>query len=446
MAERMKSERPNILMVISHDQGRRLGCYGAPVRTPNLDKAAADGVVFTNYFCTAAQCSPSRGSIITGRFPHNNGLMGLAHIGWEFNPGEKTLPMYLNEAGYITHLFGLQHESADLARLGYQHLHLHEGSGAARAAAQDVMAFLHQAATEQSQPFFAMVGTVEPHRPYQRPGYPADDPAQVQPLAYLPDKPGVREDIAGLNGLIAVVDEAVGEILAALEQTGLAENTLFMFTTDHGIAMPRAKGTCYDPGIETALITRWPARFPRGVRRDQLLVNTDLLPTLLELVGCEIPGNLDGRSFLPLIAGAPYMPRDHIFIEMTWHDKYNPMRGIRTHTHKYIRNFGDRPLVFLPLDIYLGRAGEETRDEFYSCSRPEEELYDLRNDPLEQRNLASDPAYRPVLEDLRRRVQEWMESTRDPLLAGPVAPPPKQRERLAKGEPNDWPPPGAAQR
>jgi arylsulfatase A-like enzyme len=118
------------------------------------------------------------------------------------------------------------------------------------------------------------------------------------------------------------------------------------------------------------------------------------------------------------------------------------LRGVRTDSYKYIRNFGDRPLVFLPLDIYLGRAGEEMRAEFNGSSRPEEELYDLDDDPLEQRNLADDPGHREVVADLRQRVQEWMEETRDPLLAGPVPPTPKQRERLEKGEPNDWPPGG----
>ena len=437
--------RPNILLVICHDLGRRLGCYGQDVRTPNMDSLAADGVVFTNYFCTAAQCSPSRGSIMTGKFPHRNGLMGLAHIGWEFSEGEKTLPMYLNEAGYSTHLFGLQHESADPLRLGYRHVHLHEGSGFARRAAQDVTAFLRQAAKGPGQPFFANVGTVEPHRPYQRPGYPSDDPATVAPLPYLPDRPGIREDLAGLNGLIAVLDEAVGRIAAALDETGLAENTLLIFTTDHGIAMPRAKGTCYDPGIETALIMRMPGWLDGGVRRGELLSNVDLLPTLLEVAGGKIPRDLDGYSFLPMLKGEPYERRDHIFVEMTWHDKYNPMRGIRTEAYKYIRNFGDRPLVFLPLDIYQGLAGEETCGEFYGCSRPEEELYDLRRDPLEHRNLVGDAAYASVLDNLRQRVQEWMEATDDPLLKGPVEPPPKQRERLARGEPNDWPVPPRAE-
>jgi len=439
MAESREALRPNILLFICHDLGRRLGCYRQDVHTPNIDSVAAKGVIFTNHFCTAAQCSPSRGSILTGRFPHNNGLMGLAHLGWELHQNQKTLPMYLNEVGYSTHLFGLQHESADPHRLGYQHVHLHQGSGAARLAAQDVSAFLHQVPEGTGQPFFANVGTQEPHRPYQRPDYPMDDTARLRPLPYLPDKPGIREDLAGLNGLIWAVDEAVGRLAGALEETGLAQNTLFIFTTDHGIAMPRAKGTCYDPGIEAALIMYLPGRLDGGVAVSELLSNVDLLPTLLETAGCPIPDNLDGRSFLPVLTGKPFAPREHLFVEMTWHDKYNPMRGVRTERYKYILNFGDRPLVFLPLDIYRGRAGEEVRDEYYASSRPQEELYDLTADPLEQHNLAQAPPYPGLLEELRARVQQWMQESDDPLLRGPVAPTPAQAERLAKGEPNDWP-------
>ncbi|MFQ5809216.1 MAG: sulfatase, partial [Armatimonadota bacterium] len=119
-----------------------------------------------------------------------------------------------------------------------------------------------------------------------------------------------------------------------------------------------------------------------------------------------------------------------VFVEMTWHDKYNPMRGIRTTRHKYVRNFGDRPLVYLPSDIYRGRAGEEMRDEYYATSRPEEELYDLEEDPLEYSNLAGDPEHEGVLGTLRDRVQEWMEETDDPLLEGDWPPTEKQRERL----------------
>ena len=423
------SDQPNIVLVHCHDLGQYLGCYGAPLHTPHLDKLAGEGVKFTRYACTAAQCSPSRGSIMTGRYPHQNGLMGLAHIGWELNDDEVTLPMYLNQAGYATWLLGEQHETSHPERLGYQNIWVK--SSRAREVSEVATGFLQQMASAKAhQPFFASIGFSEPHRPYDAPGYPADDPEEVQPLPYLPDRPGIREDIAGLHGLIYRMDEAAGQIVRTIDEAGLADNTLVIFTTDHGIAMPRAKGTCYDPGIMTALIMRMPGLAEGGGEYNQLLSNIDLLPTLLELIGAPIADRIAGRSFLPLLTNGDYQLRDHIFAEMTWHDKYNPMRAIRTNKYKYIRNIGDRPLVYLPLDIYQGRAGQEMREEYYATRRPEEELYDLADDPLEQNNLAGKPEYAEQLKVLGDQVRQWREETDDPLLDGPVPPTGKQQQRL----------------
>jgi N-sulfoglucosamine sulfohydrolase len=424
---------PNIVLVICHDLGQHVGCLGANVRTPHIDSLAADGVLFTNHFCTAAQCSPSRGSILTGRFPHCNGLVGLAHLGWEVGAQEVTLPMYLGAAGYTTHLIGVQHEHSEAGRLGYQHIDTSRLD--ALGATENLTALLESKAQEEpSRPFFVSVGFIEPHRPYQRDGYARDDPAKVTPLPYLPDLPAIREDLAGLNGLVWRVDEAVGRICKTLERTDLAGRTVLIFTTDHGIAMPRAKGTSYDPGLKTVCIIRWPGRWCGGRRHDELISNCDLLPTVLELVGMRIPSQVQGLSFLPLLDGGDYVPREHIFAEMTWHDKYNPMRSIRTATHKYIRNFGERPLVYIPADIYVSGSGQAVREQFYGALRPQEELYDLRTDPLQMHNVIGDPANAQVAADLRRRVQEWMLETNDFLLYGDCPPTRLQRERLERRE------------
>ncbi|HCU38665.1 MAG TPA: N-sulfoglucosamine sulfohydrolase [Armatimonadetes bacterium] len=425
------AQRPNIVYVIVHDIGQHIGCYGAGVNTPNLDQLAADGVQFNNYHCTAAQCSPSRASIMTGRYPHENGEMGLAHIGWQFNFGEKTLPMYMNEAGYETHLFGHQHEHSDASKLGYQHLHSPQKSAAKQVTAELIDFLKEYAASPGEQPLHVCAGFGEPHRPYHREGYPKDDPATVQVQPWLPDRPGIREDIAGLNGLVWVVDEVVGQIRATLQETGLDQNTLFIFTTDHGTAMPRAKGTCYDPGTKTALIMHQPGVIEGGTVYDQLLSNCDFMPTLLDVAGGPEPADIWGRSFRRLLHGESYSPRDHIFSEMTWHDRYNPMRSVRTNRYKYIRNFGSRPLVYMPWDVYQGLAGQEMIGEYYTGGRPEHQLYDLENDPLEFEDVAGDPGYADVLEELQGMVQQWMEQTNDPLLLGDVPPTPAQAHRAA---------------
>ena len=431
-----RPERPNIVMVICHDLGQHAGCLGAGVETPAIDELAADGVRFDNYCCSAAQCSPSRGSMMTGLYPHNNGLIGLAHIGWELNDDVRCLPHTLNDLGYQTHLFGGQHESARSERVGYHDIH--PGSGKAADVAAAAAQFLRDhAASGEHAPFYLNAGITEPHRPYRQAGYRSDDPAKVRLLPWLPDRPGIRQDIADLNGLVRAVDEAVGVIRRALAETGLERNTLLIFTTDHGLAMPRAKGTCYDPGLKTVLIVRLPGRFEGGRKEDALLTNCDFTPTILDFVGAPPVAGLDGRSFLGLLDRAAYEPRESIFSEMTWHDKYNPMRSIRTARLKYIRNFGDRPLVYLPLDIYQGPAGREMRAEYYGARRPEEELYDLGADPWEYHNLAGDPAQAALLADLRSQVQRWMEETDDPLLHGDIPPTPEQAQRMAEwGEDN----------
>ena len=438
----MSEKTPNIIMVITHDTGQHVGCYGAGLSTPNIDRLARTGVRFDNYLCTASQCSPSRGSIMTGKYPHRNGLVGLAHIGWELNAGERTLPMVLGATGCETYLFGVQHETIHPETLGYTRLFERVGADPAgrflARAADATDAFLARLPemAHDKKPFFASVGFVETHRPFNEPGYDNDSPGDVTPIPWLPDRPGIREDIAGLNGLCYEVDRCMGRIVEGLDAAGIRENTLVVFTTDHGTAMPRAKGTCYDPGVKTALIVNMPGTV-RPSARTELLSNVDLLPTLCEVARTPAPDGIDGRTFLPLLQGRPYAPRDHVFLEMTWHDQYNPMRAIRTSRWKYIRNFGDRPLVYLPLDVYLGRAGEEVRSEYYASRRPEEELYDLDSDPLEKTNLADDPTQGGVLGELRDRVSDWMQSTGDRLLAGDWPAPKEQLARLeSDAQPN----------
>lgn len=420
--------RPNILMIIVHDLGQYAGCYGAGVQTPNLDALAADGVVFDNHFCTAAQCSPSRGSIMTGRMPHVNGLIGLAHIGWQLGTREITLPMYLGAAGYETHLFGFQHEHPEPERLGYGYI---AAGRKALEAADGLAEFLRERGRQaQGQPFFINAGWGEPHRPYGQEGYRNDDPARVNPLYWLPDLPGIREDIAGLNGLVYDVDEAVGRVRQALVDSGLAENTLLVFTTDHGLAMPRAKGTCYDPGLKTTFLAHWPGRFEGGARYSEMISNMDFLPTVLDLAGVETPTQVEGQSFLPLLDDGFYAPNPYLYSEMTWHDQYNPMRAVRTPRYKYIRNFGDRPLVYMPYDIWVAPSGREMREAYYGSRRPAEELYDLQTDPLERTNLIDDPAHAVIAGDLRNLVEDYMIETNDLLLYGSVPPARAQAERM----------------
>lgn len=437
----MVVSQPNIVLIHCHDLGRYLGCYGAGVDTPAIDSLANAGALFTEHFGTAPQCSPSRGSLMTGRYPHVNGLIGLAHGEWGLNPDERILPHYLQDVGYETHLFGLQHIAQDTDRLRYDHIHsegnlypgvspaVHE-TNRARTVASVFSSFLEREAYDS--PFFASVGFFEVHRAEEDNGrfgfdagnYDTDDPDQIRPLSYLPDRRGIRNDLAEMHGMVYAIDDAVGEIITALEETGLEEETLVLFTTEHGIAFPRAKGSCYDAGIEAALILRYPGVADGGKSYDELISNVDVLPTILDVVGIDVPDNLDGRSFLSLLTDGDdeYEERDRVFAEMTWHDMYNPVRMIRTERYKYIRNFWHLPKVYLSADVFASEAGREVREKYGVPTRPYEELYDLREAPPEDENVVHEPRYQEIRTDHSRQLREWMEATDDPLLDGPVVP------------------------
>jgi N-sulfoglucosamine sulfohydrolase len=408
--------RPNIVLVITHDTGTHLGCYGAGVATPRLDALAAEGVQFQQMHCTAPQCSPSRASLLTGEYPHTNGMMGLAHRGWTLRPDVRCLPQYLADGGYGTYLFGFQHEAyRHPERLGYQHIDT--SAIKASVVAEKVRDCI---ADQPATPFFIMAGFDETHRPFDRPGYDFDPPEAVTVPPWLPDIPPVREEIGQLNGMVKTVDAAIGEIRAAIARHPQAANTLFIYTTDHGTAMPRAKGMLYEPGTRIALLMHWPAGFAGGRQSDDLLVNVDMLPTLLDAAGLPIPTGLHGRTFLPLLCGEPYRPHDHIFTEMTWHDRYNPMRGVRMNRYTYTRSFIESPLVYMPSDVLGGLSGQALAPAYYGSIRPPEELYDRATDPLEQINVAGDPPYADEFARLGSLVTDWMHATDDPLLHGPV--------------------------
>jgi len=413
----MNSQRPNILYMISHDLGRHLGCYGkASVESPALDGLGAEGALFTNSFCTAPSCSPSRGSLITGRYPHSNGLMGLVNNGWDLPESERTLPQYMKEAGYETALFGFQHERIDPYSFGYDHTFcLGLSSCDSRSVAPAVIEFLNQ---KHRTRFFINAGFNEVHRPYLHPDYPPADPDSVEIPPYLPDRPGVREQLAGLDGLIKSMDSDIGRIMAALDSSGLKDNTLVIFTTDHGIDMPLAKGTLYDPGIETTLIMRWPEGFDGARKLNGLVSHVDVLPTLLDILGINPPDRIQGKSFLPVLRGDLSKTRAEIFAEKTHHSDYDPMRCVRTERHKFIHNFGAYRRYEVPADPEMDVAA--IMPEVFHVRRPVTELYDLENDPLERNNLSGSQETRAIEEELRERLLNWMRETKDPLLEGAI--------------------------
>jgi len=422
----------NLLAIICHDLGRHAGCYGwRSVRTPNLDRLAANAVRFSRAFCTAPQCSPSRAALWTGRYPHSTGVVGLTHGDYanDLNPDERHLAALLQAAGYRTHLFGEQHMARSAARLGFDELHVQAHAmssgpdagtcGAVARAFADWIARRRSAA-----PFFAQVAFFEPHYPFQSDDVAVANPADVDMPRYLPDIPSLRHEMARYEASIANMDRAAGVVLDALQRAGHANDTLVVFTTDHGSPLPRAKTTLYDPGIATALIMRHPGR-PAGRVVDDLISNVDIVPTLLELLDLPAPANLHGHSGAALLHGGTARIRAEIFAEKTYHGMYDPMRCIRTERWKLIANFESGTWAHLDtepqrLRLYV-EVAEALHATAYGQKHPAVELYDLERDPLESANVADDPAHADICIELTRRLRQWMQATADPLLHGAVA-------------------------
>lgn len=414
---------PNIVIVICHDLGQHVGCYGTPdVRSPHIDGFAASGMRFENSFCTAPQCSPSRAALWTGRYPHANGVVGLTQGDFsnDLNPDEKHFAEILRDAGYDTHLFCVQHEARTPERCGYNTNH---GRGICTDIATRFVDFIGRRVSTDP-PFFAQIGFIEPHRPFTYEGIEPLPPEAMTVPPYLPDIPEVREDLVDLEATVAYADQAFGRILDAIRTSFLAEDTIVLFTADHGLPVPRAKMTLYDPGIEVPLIMAGPG-VPGGVTYSEMISNVDVLPTLLDLLRVPHPPNLHGRSFAGLIRGEAYRPNETIFAEKTYHIYYDPMRAIRTNRWKLIANFECAPWQECALDYfnndktYVEVAKALDIPSGRQC-HPPFELYDLQNDPHEQQDLTHDPIHQETRDELIRSLRKWMEDTADPLLAGPM--------------------------
>jgi arylsulfatase A-like enzyme len=423
---------PNIVFLISDDHSAPdLGCYGnTVVQTPHLDRMAREGMRFESCFVSSPQCSPNRSAILTGCTPHTTSTSRLHTPMPDWEP---TFLEPLKQRGYFTGAFRKVHQGAAFDKRW-------DFYGTAK---QPFSEFFER--RPKDRPFFLHAGFTDPHRPYKAGAFnPPHDPARVRVPAFLPDTPEVREDLAHYHDFIARMDAECGQIFELLRRHGLDRNTLVLFTGDNGMPFPRAKGTCYDPGIGVPLLAWWPGRVaPGGVKRE-LISHVDLAPTWLAAAGLETPRKMQGRSFLPLLTGqGAFRARDAVFAERNWHDNFDPIRAIRTATHKLIFNaaphFPYRPAWDLADSTSWKSIQQEARrgrlpaplKQMLAPSRPVLEFYDLAADPNEFHNLATSAAHREVLADLEARLSAWMEETYDYL------PPGRARPGTPSGR--DWP-------
>ncbi len=434
--------RPNFVLIIADDMAwDDSGAYGnTKIRTPNIDRLASEGMRFTRAFVTISSCSPSRSSLITGRYPHNT---DAEQLHWPLPPAQVTFVEKLKDAGYWTVASGKWHLGEavksrfdvvnDAGAAGFQSdpktgkMLAEDDSGAA-----GWIPTMRQRPGDR--PFFLWLAAFDPHRDYVENIIPEPHrPADITVPPYLPDTPEVRRELALYYDEIARLDENVGMVTAELERQGVAGNTLVLFISDNGRPFPRAKTTLYDSGIRTPLIARWPAKIEHGAVAEGLVSSVDVAPTILELAGVAIPSTVQGKSFAPILRNPRAATRDAVYAEKNWHDYEDRARAVRTGRFKYIRN--DYPDLPLTTSADSGRsptmdairrlrdAGKLTpaQSRIFLAPRPREELYDVVADPHELRNLAADKAYARTLAELREMLNRWGRETDDrmPLCRTP---------------------------
>jgi arylsulfatase A-like enzyme len=431
----MPAGRPNILYIHSHDTGRYIQPFGRAIATPNLQRLAEQGVLFRQACCAGPTCSPSRAAMLTGQWAHCSGMIGLAHRGFSMNDYGRHIVHTLRPAGYRSALVGIQHIAADANRIGYDEI--------LPVDRPDVVHVAPAAAKwldgRPAGPFFLSVGFIETHRPWDELSE-SGDPRHVLPPAPMPDTPETRRDMGGFHRLAGILDNGVGQVLDALDRSGLADDTIVLCTTDHGIAFPMMKCNLTDHGIGVFLILRGPGELAGGKVVDAMVSQVDVFPTLCDLAGIDHPDWLQGASMRPLLTGEAESIREELFAEVTYHAAYEPQRCVRTPRWKYVRRFEPRSRPVLP-----NVDGSPSKELVLASGWGElppavEQLYDLRLDPNEARNLAERDDRADVLTEMRDRLDRWMHETDDPLLAGPVPAPSGAKANDPDGRSPDEPP------
>jgi len=429
-----RPSRPNIIVAIADDWSfPHAGIYGdRTVRTPNFDRVAREGARFTHAFTMSPSCTPSRAALLTGQAVHRLEEGGNLH---GFLPSRFAVyPDLLEAAGYFV---GYTRKAWGPGRF--------EPGGRSRNPAGPQFAgfdeFIKQRPADR--PFSFWFGSQDPHRPYEK-GSGLKAGLKLESVvvpAFLPDTPEVRSDLLDYYLEVQRFDREVGEILDKLAAAGELDNTLVVITSDNGMPFPRAKANVYDAGARMPLAVRWPARFPGGRVIDAFVSHTDLAPTFLDAAGLRPPDGMTGRSLLPLLRGERVAGREQVFVERERHanvrrgDLSYPVRAIRTKDFLYIRNFrpdrwpaGD-PEQYVAVgpfgdidgspskSLLLDSQTDRTIAPFFqmaTAKRPAEELYDLRRDPHQVKNVAGQPEHRAAQRRLREELDRWMRTTGDP--------------------------------
>ncbi len=428
---------PNFLLIIADDCTQRdLEVYGGQAKTPHLNQLAAEGLKFTRCFQAAPMCSPTRHCLYTGLYPVKSGAYPNHTMAYDW---VKSIATYLQGAGYTTHLSGKTHISPrSIFPFEYSSL---AGENNPDPAVFDQML---QTSRQTGQPFLFIAASNEPHTPWNKGDASLYPPASLQLPPVLADTPETRADFSKYLAEISYFDRQVGDLVDRLDRSGLGDNTLVLVLGEQGNSFPFAKWTCYDAGLQSACLARWPGRVPPGTVSDALVEYVDVVPTFLEVAGLARPDILDGRSFLPVLTGAATTHKTHVFGLQTTRgiingsDHYG-IRSVRDSRYRYIRNLTPEVAfqnaatadpVFRSWQRLAASGDAHAAALVHDYQhRPAEELYDTQTDPWNRRNLIADPALATVRDRLRTELDTWMRQQGDEGQATEM----KALERMPRG-------------
>ncbi|MEX2608268.1 MAG: sulfatase [Kiritimatiellia bacterium] len=409
--------KPNILLLQGEDIGRHQGCYGdLKAHTPNLDRLAEEGVRYTQAFTHAPVCAPSRGGMVTGRYPYS---LGNHHMRCSLAKPPRTFTQELRDAGYFVN-WNTKLDFNFVPQEGWRD----EASNWHEKPAPEQPFFLYEnfSVTHESRMF--------PNRPGwhenlpEAEGIPMPDPSTLEVPSHLTDCPEVRMELAKYYQAMTILDTQVGNRLRWLDDQGVRENTIVIFLSDHGRGLPREKRWCYDAGLHLPLIIRRPGGLDAGTVRDELIAWVDIAPTILSLAGAPIPESYQGRCFL---GEERSPPRECVFAGRDRMDEvFDRVRVVRDSRWHYIRNFAPN-LPWAQYQHYMeqqeimgvmrgqARKGElkGAQAAFFAASKPEEELFDVGRDPECLHNLAADPGCAGVLNRMRERLDAHLRDVVD---------------------------------
>ncbi len=410
--------KPNLVLIIADDcTYRDMEVYGGQARTPHLNKLAETGLKFTRCFQAAPMCSPTRHSLYTGLYPVKSGAYPNHTQAYNW---VKSIAHYLQDAGYRTHLSGKTH-------IGPKSVFPFEYSGANNPDLAVVGKFFQECA-QADKPFLLIAASNEPHTPWNKGDASKYPPAQLELPPVLVDAPDTRQGFSRYLAEITYFDSQVGEVLKMLDQHKLADNTLVMVLSEQGNSFPFAKWTCYDAGLASGCVVRWPGKVKAGSVSDALIEYVDVVPTFLDAVGVARPDILDGRSFLPVLMGATNEHKQYVFGLQTTRGinrgaDYFGIRSVRNDRYRYIWNFTPEMTFANAASEHptfktwerMAADGDATAKRLVNdyLHRPGEELYDCDTDPWNRTNLIGDPKLAAVKQQLRAELDAWMKQQGD---------------------------------